>query len=66
MLFLIGPAAGLVLVQAIFGLPLVLWWPAGAMGLLMLSIFTGLVIKERESIVLLMQQRANTPPASSK
>ena len=50
MLFLIGPAAGLLLVNVIFGLPAVLWWSAGAMGLLMLSIFVLMVIKERKLI----------------
>ena len=50
MLFMIGPTAGLVLVQAIFGLPPALWWSAGAMGLLMLTIFVIMVIKERELI----------------
>jgi hypothetical protein len=66
MLFLIGPAAGLILVQIIFGMPLVLWWSAGAMSLFMLTIFVGLVTKERKIIVLQMQQRANSPPAQSK
>jgi hypothetical protein len=50
MLFLIGPAAGLLLVNVIFGLPAVLWWSAGAMGLLMFTIFVLMVIKERKLI----------------
>lgn len=50
-LFFIGPVAGVVLVQLIFGLPKILWWSAGGMGLFMLSIFLILVLKEREIII---------------
>ncbi len=51
-LFMLGPAAGIVLVNMIFGLPIVLWWSAGGMSLLMLGIFMALVLKERRLIIL--------------
>ncbi|MHB1228894.1 MAG: hypothetical protein ACYCY3_01060 [Halothiobacillus sp.] len=51
-LFMLGPAAGIVLVDMIFGLPIVLWWSAGGMSLLMLGIFMALVLKERRLIIL--------------
>ena len=50
MLFLIGPAAGLVLVHLIFGLPPALWWSAGGMSIVMLVIFVLMVINERKLI----------------
>ncbi|SBS33325.1 hypothetical protein MSP8886_02718 [Marinomonas spartinae] len=50
-LFLIGPAAGIVLVQCIFGLPKILWWSAGGMSLFMFTIFFTLFLKERTLIV---------------
>ncbi len=48
---MLGPAAGIVLVDLIFGLPTVLWWSAGTMSLLMLALFLILVLKERAQIV---------------
>lgn len=65
MLFLIGPAAGIVLVQAIFGLPLALWWSAGAMSLFMLTIFMLMVFKER-SIIRLNTQHLNRASSQSE
>jgi len=50
-LFLIGPAAGIVLVQCIFGLPVALWWSAGGMSLFMFTIFFTLFLKERTLLV---------------
>lgn len=50
-LFLIGPAAGLILVQCIFGLATFLWWSAGGMGVFMFSLFLILVRKERALII---------------
>jgi hypothetical protein len=50
-LFMLGPAAGIVLVDLIFGLPTALWWSAGTMSLLMLALFLILVLKERAQIV---------------
>ena len=48
---MLGPAAGIVLVDLIFGLPTALWWSAGTMSLLMLALFLILVLKERAQIV---------------
>jgi len=50
-LFMVGPALGIVLVDMIFGLPVLLWWSAGGMTALMLGIFTSLVLKERRLII---------------
>ncbi|MDD4965582.1 hypothetical protein [Halothiobacillus sp.] len=47
---MLGPAAGIVLVDLIFGLPTALWWSAGTMSLLMLALFLILVLKERAQI----------------
>ncbi len=57
-LFMVGPAFGIVLVDLIFGLPLILWWSAGGMSALMLSIYMSLVLKERRLII----QNATTKP----
>lgn len=59
---MIGPAAGLVLVQAIFGMPMALWWGAGAVNLLMLTLFAGLLIKERGLVLQQMRQRTHHTP----
>lgn len=48
---MVGPALGIVLVDIIFGLPVLLWWSAGGMTALMLGIFTSLVLKERRLII---------------
>ena len=61
-LFLIGPAAGLVMVQTIFGMPIALWWGAGAVSLLMLTVFAWLLIKERGLVMQQMQQRTHLTP----
>ncbi|MFM2484425.1 hypothetical protein [Celerinatantimonas yamalensis] len=50
-LFLIGPAAGIILVQCIFGLPAILWWSAGGMSVFMFTILFILVLKERALII---------------
>ncbi|CAG9297389.1 hypothetical protein EV690_0902 [Celerinatantimonas diazotrophica] len=50
-LFLIGPVAGIILVQCIFGLPAFLWWSAGGMGGFMFTIWMILVLKERALII---------------
>lgn len=50
-LFLLGPAAGVILVQWIFGLPTILCWAAAGMSLLMLTIFFSLFLKERALLV---------------
>ncbi|MGC8697043.1 MAG: hypothetical protein ACP5Q0_01105 [Halothiobacillus sp.] len=57
-LFMVGPALGIVLVDRIFGLPIILWWSAGGVSVLMLGIFTSLVLKERR----LIRQNAPTKP----
>lgn len=61
-LFMIGPAAGLILVQTIFGMPTTLWWGAGAVSMLMLTLFTGLLIKERRLVLRQMRQTTNRTP----
>ena len=58
-LFMIGPAAGLILVQTIFGMPAAWWWGAGAVSLLMLTLFIGLFIKERRLVLRQMWQTAS-------
>lgn len=50
-LFMVGPALGIVLVDRIFGLPVLLWWSAGGMSVLMLGIFISLVLQERRLII---------------
>lgn len=61
-LFMIGPAAGLILVQVIFGMPMALWWGAGAVSLLMLAIFIGLLVNERRLVLRQMRQTMNATP----
>jgi len=50
-LLLIGPTAGVILVQWIFGLPTILCWAGAGMSLLMLTIFFSLFLKERALLV---------------
>lgn len=50
-LFTLGPVLGIVLVDLIFGLPTMLRWQAGGMGLFMSGLFLYLILRERATIM---------------